>query len=136
MCSKSAAESRIFVKFDHDGSFGGAYIDGVNLDIKHISSLSPEYEEVSYDEYQMLIGNSGENLYIRDPKTKEYIIKPSAPTIEEKLALLDTDYEFKFSEINDAILLAFIENDVDLQAELVKEKAVLKIEYEQKRSEL
>lgn len=160
MSARSAAESRIFVKFEADGSFGGAYIEGANLTIEYIPvyaeleegqeepvvvdqnevfkpELGPEYEEVTYEEYQMLVGNVGEGPYIRDPETKEFVPKPPhVPTAEEKLAALDVEYSVKFDEINNAILIAVAEQDPDLQAELVAEKTALKAEYEQKRGEL
>lgn len=158
--AKSAAESRIFVKFEADGSFGGAYIEGANLNIKYIPvyapleegqeepivvnqnevfdpELGPEYEEVTYEQYQMLVGNVGDGPYIRDPETGEYIPKPPhVPTAEEKLAALDAEYAAKISEVNNAILIAAAEGDTELQTELVAEKAALKAEYEQKRGEL
>ena len=61
---------------------------------------------------------------------------PYVPTAEEKLAMLDAEYQQKFDEINDAIIIAVIEGDSELQQELVAEKAVLKEEYTAKRSEL
>lgn len=160
MSARSAEESRIFVKFEADGSFGGAYIEGANLTIEYIPvyavleegqeepvvvdqnevfkpELGPEYEEVTYEEYQMLVGNVGEGPYIRDPETKEFVPKPPhVPTVEEKLAALDAEYAAKISEVNNAILIAAAEGDTELQAELVAEKAALKAEYEQKRGEL
>lgn len=158
--TRSAAESRIFVKFEADGSFGGAYIEGANLDIEYVPvyatpeegqeepivvdqnevfdpELGPEYEEVTYEQYQMLVGNVGDGPYIRDPETGEYIPKPPhVPTAEEKLAALDTEYAGKISEVNNAILIAAAEGDTELQTELVAEKAALKAEYVQKRGEL
>lgn len=160
MNAKSAADSRIFVNFEADGSFGGAYIEGANLNIIYDPIYAPleegqeepdivgvnetfdpelgdEYEEVTYEQYQMLIGNVGDGPYIRNPETGEYIPKPPhVPTVEEKLALLDAEYATKFEEINDAILLAVAEQDTALRDELVAEKAALKAEYEQKRGEL
>lgn len=160
MSARSAAESRIFVKFEADGSFGGAYIEGANLTIENVPvyavpeegqhepvvvdqyevfepELGEEYEEITYEEYQMLVGNVGEGPYIRDPETKEFVPKPPhVPTAEEKLAALDAEYAAKIGEINANIIVAATENDTELQAELVAEKAALKAEYEQKRSEL
>ena len=51
-------------------------------------------------------------------------------------AALDAEYQQKFDEINDAIIIAVTEGDTELQQELVAEKAALKEEYTQKRGEL
>ena len=54
---------------------------------------------------------------------------PYVPTAEEKLASLDVEYQQKFDEINNAIIIAVTEGDTELQQELVAEKAALKEEY-------
>ena len=191
--ARSAAESRIFVKFAEDGSHDGCYIEGANIEITppmpiteeaqgeeilkvipaHYEddaekgtvlvpeqrigtgryetiqkivgyteeafnpALPPEYEEVTYDQYQKLVGNDPEGVFIRDPKTKEYILKPPyVPTADDKLAILDAEYESKIKEVNQTILLATAEGDKELQAEAVAEKAALKAEYIKKRGEI
>lgn len=191
--AKSAAESRIFVKFAEDGSFAGAYIEHANINIipplpifedvqgdeimetipahyeddpEKGTMLVPEqivgtgtyeviskivgyteevfepalpegYEEITYSEYQMLCGNDPEGTFIRDPKTKQYVLKPPyVPTVDEKLAALDVEYEALFEELNTNILLAAAKGDEELKAELLEEEAALKAEYEQKRSEI
>lgn len=101
-----------------------------------------EYQEQGYillekEQFCLLIGNRGGGEHIINPKTGEITeAPPYEPTVEEKLAALDAEYEAKISEVNNAILLAVAENDTELQAELVAEKTALKAEYEQKRSEL
>lgn len=191
--AKSAAQSRIFVKFAADGSYDGCYIEGANLNItpalpifeeqqgEEIMEVVPahyeddpekgavlipeqtvgtgkyemvpkivgyteeafdpvlpaEYEEVTYEQYQKLLGNDPEGVFIRDPETKEYILKPPyVPTADDKLAALDAEYAEKISEVNNNIILASAEGDMELQAELVAEKAALKAEYVQKRGEI
>ena len=61
---------------------------------------------------------------------------PYVPSAEEKLGMLDAEYQQKFDEINNAIIIAVTEGDTELQQELVAEKAALKEEYTTKRGEL
>ena len=97
-----------------------------------------DYIETSYEDYMLYCGNSPDGKeYIRNMETGEPMEKPPyVPTAEEKLAMLDAEYQQKFDEINDAIIIAVTEADTDLQQELVAEKAALKEEYAAKRSEL
>lgn len=96
------------------------------------------YIEVTHEEYLLYSGNSSDGKeYVRNMETGEPMEKPPyVPTAEEKLAMLDAEYQQKFDEINDAIIIAVTEADTDLQQELVAEKAALKEEYTQKRGEL
>lgn len=101
-----------------------------------------EYQDKGYflldkEQFCLLIGNRGGGEHIINPKTGEITeAPPYEPTVEEKLAALDAEYSTKFSEINNAIIIAAAEQDTELQADLVAEKAALKAEYEQKRGEL
>lgn len=97
-----------------------------------------DYIETSYEDYMLYCGNSSDGKeYIRNMATGEPMEKPPyVPTAEEKLAMLDAEYQQKFDEINDAIIIAVTEGDTDLHQELVAEKAALKEEYTQKRGEL
>lgn len=96
------------------------------------------YIEVTHEEYLLYSGNSPDGKeYVRNMETGKPMEKPPyVPTAEEKLAMLDAEYQQKFDEINDAIIIAVTEADTDLQQELVAEKAALKEEYTQKRGEL
>lgn len=97
-----------------------------------------DYIETSYEDYMLYCGNSPDGKeYIRNMETGEPMEKPPyVPTTEEKLAMLDAEYQRKFDEINNAIIIAVTEGDSDLQQDLVAEKAALKEEYTQKRGEL
>lgn len=101
-----------------------------------------EYQDKGYfllekEQFCLLIGNRGGGEHLIDPKTGEITeAPPYEPTVEEKLAALDTEYSAKISEVNNAILIAAAENDTALKDELIAEKEALKAEYEQKRSEL
>lgn len=96
------------------------------------------YIEVTQEEYLLYSGNASDGKeYVRNMETGEPMEKPPyVPTAEEKLAMLDAEYQQKFDEINDAIIIAVTEGDAELQQELVAEKAALKEEYTQKRGEL
>lgn len=96
------------------------------------------YIEVTHEEYLLYSGNSSDGKeYVRNMETGEPMEKPPyVPTAEEKLAMLDAEYQQKFDEINDAIIIAVTEGDTDLQQELVAEKSALKEEYTAKRGEL
>ena len=96
------------------------------------------YIEVTHEEYLLYSGNSPDGKeYVRNMETGEPMEKPPyVPTAEEKLAMLDAEYQQKFDDINNAIIIAVTEGDSELQQELVAEKAALKEEYTAKRSEL
>lgn len=96
------------------------------------------YIETSYEDYMLYCGNSPDGKeYVRNMETGEPMEKPPyVPTTEEKLASLDAEYQQKFDEINNAIIIAVTEGDTELQQELVAEKAALKEEYTTKRGEL
>lgn len=96
------------------------------------------YIETSYEDYMLYCGNSPDGKeYVRNMETGEPMEKPPyVPTTEEKLASLDAEYQQKFDEINNAIIIAVTEGDSELQQELVAEKAALKEEYTTKRGEL
>lgn len=96
------------------------------------------YIEVTHEEYLLYSGNSSDGKeYVRNMETGKPMEKPPyVPTAEEKLAMLDAEYQQKFDEINDAIIIAVTEGDTDLQQELVAEKSALKEEYTAKRGEL
>ena len=97
-----------------------------------------DYIETSYEDYMLYCGNSEDSKeYVRNMETGEPMEKPPyVPTAEEKLTMLDAEYQRKFDEINDAIIIAVTEADTKLQQELVAEKAALKEEYAAKRGEL
>lgn len=96
------------------------------------------YIETSYEDYMLYCGNSPDGKeYVRNMETGEPMEKPPyVPTTEEKLASLDAEYQQKFDEINNAIIIAVTEGDSELRQELVAEKAALKEEYTMKRGEL
>lgn len=97
-----------------------------------------DYIETSYEDYMLYCCNSPDGKeYVRNMETGEPMVKPPyVPTAEEKLAMLDAEYQQKFDDINDAIIIAVTEGDTELQQELVAEKTALKEEYAAKRSEL
>lgn len=151
----NAKDARIFIKFHEDGTRDDTRIEGANLEIIptengeiYASAVYADgtydeldltnYIETSYADYMLYCGNSSNGKeYVRNMESGEPMEKPPyVPTQEEKLAMLDAEYQQKFDEINDAIIIAVTEADTDLQQELVAEKAALKEEYTQKRGEL
>lgn len=151
----NAKDARIFIKFNSDGTRDDTRIEGANLEIIptengeiYASAIYADgtydeldltnYIETSYADYMLYCGNSSDGKeYVRNMESGEPMEKPPyVPTAEEKLAMLDAEYQQKFDEINDAIIIAVTEGDTDLQQELVAEKTALKEEYAAKRSEL
>ena len=151
----NAKDARIFIKFNSDGTRDDTRIEGANLEIIptengeiYASAIYADgtydeldltnYIETSYEDYMLYCGNSPDGKeYIRNMETGEPMEKPPyVPTTEEKLASLDAEYQQKFDEINNAIIIAVTEGDTELQQELVAEKAALKEEYTTKRGEL
>lgn len=151
----NAKDARIFIKFNEDGTRDDTRIEGANLEIIptengkiYASAVYADgtydeldltnYIETSYEDYMLYCGNSPDGKeYVRNMETGEPMEKPPyVPTTEEKLASLDAEYQQKFDEINNAIIIAVTEGDTELQQELVAEKASLKEEYTAKRGEL
>ena len=151
----NAKDARIFIKFNSDGTRDDTRIEGANLEIIptengeiYASAIYADgtydeldltnYIETSYEDYMLYCGNSPDGKeYIRNMETGEPMEKPPyVPTTEEKLASLDAEYQQKFDEINNDIIIAVTEGDTELQQELVAEKAALKEEYTTKRGEL
>lgn len=151
----NAKDARIFIKFNSDGTRDDTRIEGANLEIIptengeiYASAIYADgtydeldltnYIETSYADYMLYCGNSSDGKeYVRNMESGEPMEKPPyVPTAEEKLAMLDAEYQQKFDEINNAIIIAVTEGDTELQQELVAEKAALKEEYTTKRGEL
>ena len=153
--SLNVKDARIFIKFNEDGTRDDTRIEGANLEIIptengeiYASAIYADgtydeldltnYIKTSYADYMLYCGNSSDGKeYVRNMETGEPMEKPPyVPTTEEKLASLDAEYQQKFDEINNAIIIAVTEGDTELQQELVAEKAALKEEYTTKRGEL
>lgn len=114
------------------------YAGSINQDGSYEEFDLTGYIEVSYEDYMLYCGNSPDGKeYVRNMETGEPMEKPPyVPTVEDKLAMLDAEYERQFDELNNAIVVAVTEGDTELQQELVAEKNTLKEEYIQKRGEL
>lgn len=56
-----------------------------------------------------------------------------APTLKERLATLDAEYDYQFSELVKALGLANLDNNAALIAELQTEYLELKVQYQQER---
>lgn len=118
--------------------------DGTRADTKLAQEFSDEdiaamlasgYVILDKPTFSKLIGNTGK-AYSIAKDGELYETPPYVPTADDKLAALDAEYEAKFDEINNAIIIAAAEGDDALQSELAAEKAALKEEYIQKRGEI
>ena len=109
-----------------------------NNDEKYITDLKNKVmsmannEEISIvdiinsEEYNLYINGDGTNTYIRDMETgtpKVYI--PPEPTQEEKqitkIYTISGSVEIQAKELKDAMIIALLNNDVELQEELKQE---------------
>lgn len=109
-----------------------------NNDEKYITDLKNKVmsmannEEISIvdiinsEEYNLYINGDGTNTYIRDMKTgtpKVYI--PPEPTQQEKqitkINTISGSVEIQAKELKDAMIIALLNNDVELQEELKQE---------------
>lgn len=109
-----------------------------NNDEKYITDLKNKVmsmannEEISIvdiinsEEYNLYINGDGTNTYIRDMETgtpKVYI--PPEPTQQEKqitkINTISGSVEIQAKELKDAMIIALLNNDVELQEELKQE---------------
>lgn len=106
-------------------------------DEKYITELKQKVKEMSSDElatveiitaadYDLYVNGYGTNTYIRDMETgapKVYV--PPEPTQQEKqiteINAISGSVELQAKELKDAMIIALLNNDIELQEELKQE---------------
>ena len=93
------------------------------------------YIEISKEEWEYYIGvhGNGDNGtgYIRDPKTGKPVSAPAyVPTMAEKVAALDNQYEIDKKTLASYYLDAALAGDTDVQDALKAEMAALNAQYD------
>lgn len=94
------------------------------------------YYLLDYEDSMKLMGNRGGEYLISHVDGSIYPKPPHVPTADELLAQLDAEYEAKFKEIDNQIILAQAKSNDEYLQELLQEEAALKDEYTQKRGEI
>ena len=106
-------------------------------DEKYITELKQKVKEMSNEElatveiitaadYDLYVNGDGTNIYVRDMETgtpKVYV--PPEPTQQEKqiteINAISGSVELQAKELKDAMIIALLNNDIELQEELKQE---------------
>lgn len=83
-------------------------------------------EIISAEEYNMYVNGDGTNTYVRDMETgKPKIYVMPEPTQQEKqiaeVNTISNSVELQTKELKDAMIIALLNNDIELQEELKQE---------------
>ena len=125
----------IIAKFD-DGRIISKLISGINFNAGDEQSYFADgYIEISKEDWEYYIGvhGNGDNGtgYIRDPKTGKPVSAPAyVPTVEEKLAALDSQYAADKKVLANYYLDAALAGDTDTQNALRDEMMALNEQYD------
>ena len=116
---------------------GGIIESGVNFNVPYdVARLKAAgYVEISQEDCEYYIGvrGHGDNGtgYIRDPKTGKPVSAPAyVPTMAEKVAALDNQYETDKKTLASYYLDAALAGDTDVQDALKAEMAALNAQYD------
>jgi hypothetical protein len=128
-------------KFDSKGYRRETYLSCDYTEEQKADMIAKGFVEITQEEWEYYARNKGMGDngtgYIRDPQTgKPVSAPPYEPTKEEKLAMLEAEYEQESAELEKYYNKANIKQDTDLMAELRDEMANLESEYEAKRKEI
>ena len=110
-------------------------VDVTLSDARKAELLAEGYIEISKEDWEYYIGvhGNGDNGtgYIRDPKTGKPISAPAyVPTVAEKVAALDNQYETDKKTLASYYLDAALTGDTDVQDALKAEMAALNAQYD------
>ena len=110
-------------------------VDITLSDTQKAELLADGYIEISKEEWEYYIGvrGNGDNGtgYIRDPKTGKPVSAPAyVPTMAEKVAALDNQYETDKKTLASYYLDAALAGDTDVQDALRAEMAALNEQYD------
>ena len=110
-------------------------VDVTLSDARKAELLAEGYIEISKEDWEYYIGvhGNGDNGtgYIRDPKTGKPISAPAyVPTVAEKVAALDNQYETDKKTLASYYLDAALAGDTDVQDALRAEMAALNEQYD------
>ena len=110
-------------------------VDITLSDARKTELLADGYIEISKEEWEYYIGvrGNGDNGtgYIRDPKTGKPVSAPAyVPTMAEKVAALDNQYETDKKTLASYYLDAALAGDTDVQDALRAEMAALNEQYD------
>ena len=110
-------------------------VDITLSDTRKAELLADGYIEISKEDWEYYIGvrGNGDNGtgYIRDPKTgKPVSAPPYVPTLAEKVAALDNQYETDKKTLASYYLDAALAGDTDVQDALMAEMAALNEQYD------
>jgi len=131
--------NRYLCKFDEKGYRHETYLSCEYTDEQKAEMIANGYVEITQDEWSYYVGNHGEGDngtgYIR-VDGKPVSAPPYTPSKEERLAILEAEYEQESAELEKYYNKASIKNNTELMAELREEMAKLEAEYESKRKEI
>lgn len=103
------------------------YIDDLKQKVKEMSTDElATVEIISAEEYNLYVNSDGTNTYVRDMETgKPKIYVMPEPTQQEKqiaeVNTISNSVELQTKELKDAMIIALLNNDIELQEELKQE---------------
>lgn len=103
------------------------YIDDLKQKVKKMSTDElATVDIISASDYDLYVNGDGKNIYVRDMETgKPKIYVMPEPTQQEKqiaeVNTISNSVELQTKELKDAMIIALLNNDIELQEELKQE---------------
>lgn len=103
------------------------YITELKQKVKEMSNEElASVEIITAEDYNLYVNGDGTNIYVRDMETgKAKVYVPPEPTKEEKqiteINAISGSVELQAKELKDAMIIALLNNDIELQEELKQE---------------
>jgi len=116
--------------YDSDGNYIGFYtkdIHGENIPTPNIELSEREWQEALTDNYKVI---NGRHTYCEPVPLDIEQIK------QQKLTVLDAEYQSQFAELSEAFGIATLGDNIDLIANIKTDYVELKAEYDTKRGEI
>lgn len=126
------------IRFNDAGQRCETYVKEDMTEERYNELMSAGYEEVSEDNYQLLLGNVDGQEHIRTVDEDgnisfDSVYTPPEPTEAEqtasKAAAIASDYEDQLADLKDSMVTAMLMGDTELQDELKEEYTELITEY-------
>lgn len=103
------------------------YITELKQKVKEMSNEElASVEIITAEDYNLYVNGDGTNIYVRDMETgKAKVYVPPEPTQQEKqiteINAISGSVELQAKELKDAMIIALLNNDIELQEELKQE---------------
>lgn len=130
-------DNKYLCLFDENGRRGETHLSCEYSEEQKQEMLEAGYVEISQDEWDIYVGNKGMGDngtgYVRGKDGKPISAPAHVPSKDEKLAVLDSQYDADKAELTRYFAEAMLAGDDDLMAELREEMAGIDEAYEAER---